>query len=92
VIVPAGYQRFNNLNPLGISFLAKAYEEDKLLGYTYAFEQASMVRVDPTSTPPLAGETLASVPGPLPLAGVGMTLIWSRRLRRRIGIKPASGS
>lgn len=91
VIVPAGYQSLNNLNPLGISFLAKAYQEDKLLGYAYAFEQAAKVRVDPLSTPPLAGETLVSVPGPLPLAGVGMTVLWSRRLRRRIGIKPASG-
>jgi amidase len=36
VIVPAGYQVLNNLNPLGISFLAKAYQEDKLLGYAYA--------------------------------------------------------
>lgn len=92
VIVPAGYQRLNNQNPLGISFLAKAYEEDKLLGYAYAFEQASMVRLDPNSTPPLAGETLSSVPGPLPIAGVSMVLVWSRRLRRRIGIKTPSSS
>ncbi len=89
VIVPAGYQSLNNLNPLGISFLAKAYEEDKLLGYAYAYEQASLVRQDPTSTPPLAGETLTRVPGPLPFAGAGMAVMWSRRLRRRIGVKPA---
>ncbi|MCP9935114.1 hypothetical protein KBZ08_14470 [Cyanobium sp. Candia 9D4] len=90
VIVPAGYQSLNNLNPLGISFLAKAYEEDKLLGYAYAYEQASLVRTDPLSTPPLAGETVTSVPGPLPLAGAGMALVWSRRLRRRIGMKPTA--
>lgn len=88
VIVPAGYQGLNNLNPLGISFLAKAYEEDKLLGYAYAYEQASLVRVDPSSTPPLAGETVTSVPGPLPLAGAGMAVLWSRRLRRRMGMGP----
>ncbi len=92
VMVPAGYQTNNNLSPLGLSFLAKAYEEDKLLGYAYAYEQASLVRTDPPSTPPLAGETVTSVPGPLPFAGVGMAVVWSRRLRRRIGVKSASGN
>jgi len=37
VIVQAGYQTLNNLNPLGISFLGKAYQEDKLLGYAYTY-------------------------------------------------------
>ena len=85
VIVPAGIQKLNNLNPLGISFLGKAYQEDKLLGYAYAYEQGSLVRKAPTSTPALAGESFSSVPGPLPVVGMGGAFLWSRRLRRRIG-------
>lgn len=92
VIVPAGYQKLNNLNPLGLSFLAKAYQEDKLLGYAYDFEQASLPRRAPTSTPALYGETIASTPGPLPIMGIGGAMVWSRRLRRRIGIQPGAGS
>lgn len=83
IIVPAGYQSLNNLNPLGLSFLAKAYEEDKLIGYAYDFEQASLARVAPLATPPLVGETITRVPGPLPAAGLGLAFGWSRRLRRR---------
>lgn len=83
IIVPAGYQTLNNLNPLGLSFLAKAYEEDKLIGYAYDFEQASLARISPLATPPLPGETITRVPGPLPVAGFGMAFGWSRRLRRR---------
>jgi Asp-tRNA(Asn)/Glu-tRNA(Gln) amidotransferase A subunit family amidase len=37
IIVPAGYQILNNKKPLGLSFLAKAYEEDRLIGYAYDF-------------------------------------------------------
>jgi amidase len=92
VIVPAGYQTLNNLNPLGLSFLAKAYQEDKLLGYAYDFEQASLARMVPTSTPALYGETIATTPGPLPIMGIGGAIVWSRRLRRRIGIQPGAGS
>jgi amidase len=92
VIVPAGYQTLNNLNPLGLSFLAKAYQEDKLLGYAYDFEQASLARKSPTSTPALYGETIATTPGPLPIMGIGGAMVWSRRLRRRIVIQPDAGS
>lgn len=63
----------NNGNPLGLSFLARAYEEDKLIGYAYDFEQAHASRQSPLLTPPL------------PLAAAGVTLAWSRRLRRRLG-------
>ncbi|MEB3261208.1 MAG: amidase family protein [Cyanobacteriota bacterium] len=80
IIVPAGYQTLNNKNPLGLSFLAKAYEEEKLLGYAYDFEQASLARLSPLSTPPLAGEP---VPGPLAVSGAAMAWTSSRKLRRR---------
>jgi amidase len=81
IIVPAGYQGLNNKNPLGLSFLARAYEEDKLIGYVYDFEQASLARLSPASTPPLVGEP---VPGPLALAGTAMAWRSSRQLRRRL--------
>jgi len=80
IIVPAGYQTLNNKNPLGLSFLAKAYEEDKLIGFAYDFEQASLARVSPFSTPPLAGEP---VPGPLAVSGAAMAWSSSRKLRQR---------
>lgn len=81
IIVPAGYQALNNKNPLGLSFLARAYEEDKLIGFAYDFEQASLARLSPASTPPLVGEP---VPGPLALTGAAMAWRSSRQLRRRI--------
>lgn len=72
---------------LGLSFLAKAYEEDKLIGYAYDVEQAHAPRLSPLLTPPLPDGTITTVPGPLPLAGAGagITFGWSRRLRRRLG-------
>ena len=45
ITVPAGY--VHGL-PVGISFFAKAYEEPKLIGIAYAFEQATQVRKAPT--------------------------------------------
>ncbi|MEB3259949.1 MAG: amidase family protein [Cyanobacteriota bacterium] len=87
IIVPAGYQTLNNKAPLGLSFLAKAYEEEKLIGYAYDFEQASLARMSPLSTPPLPGEP---VPGPLAIGGAGMAWSFSRKLRRRCrGFQPA---
>ena len=86
IIVPAGYQSLNNRNPLGLSFLARAYEEDKLIGYAYDFEQAHNARISPLLTPPLPGETIIVVPGPLPLVGVGLAFSWTRRLRRRLRV------
>lgn len=85
IIVPAGY--LPNLSPLGISFLAKAYEEPKLIGYGYAFEQASLVRQAPSFTPPLPGETIvvpeSSSVGGLLLIGVGAIALH----RRQRGVK-----
>ncbi len=44
-----------------------------------------MVRMAPSSTPALAGESITAVPDPLPVMGVGVAFLWSRRLRRRTG-------
>lgn len=44
ITVPAGY--VHGL-PVGLSFFAGAYQEGKLIGYAYAFEQATQVRHPP---------------------------------------------
>ncbi len=55
IIVPAGY--LANGAPFGVTFLGKAYSEPTLIGFAFAFEQASRVRRPPASTPPLPGES-----------------------------------
>ena len=55
VIVPAGVT--NEKMPVTISFLGAAYSEPRLLGYAYAYEQATHRRISPATTPALAGET-----------------------------------
>lgn len=42
--------------PIGLSFMAEAYSEPKLLGFAYAYEQAAQVYQPPATTPPLPGE------------------------------------
>jgi amidase len=51
ITVPAGY--VHGL-PVGLSFFAGAYQEGKLIGYAYAFEQAAKARQPPGFTPTLA--------------------------------------
>jgi amidase len=52
VIVPAGYLPRTG-QPYGITFLGRAWSEPRLLALAYAFEQASLARKPPASTPPL---------------------------------------
>jgi amidase len=75
IIVPAGYQ--NNLSPYGITFLGKAYTESDLIGYAYDYEQASQVRLAPTSTP--------AIPEPSLVGGLGgfCLLMLSRRFHQQ---------
>jgi amidase len=54
VIVPAGITK--EKMPVTISFFGPAYSEPRLLGYAYAYEQATQRRVSPSTTPALAGE------------------------------------
>jgi amidase len=54
IIVPAGIT--NEKMPVTISFFGPAYSEPRLLGYAYAYEQATKKRVSPSTTPPLVGE------------------------------------
>ncbi len=43
---------------LGIEFTGPAFSDAKLLGYAYAYEQATKHRKAPSLTPPLPGETI----------------------------------
>jgi amidase len=53
LIVPAGFT--SDQLPVGISFLGRPFSEPRLFGLGYAFEQATKVRRNPRTTPPLAG-------------------------------------
>jgi amidase len=48
---PAGFNA--KPAPYGVTFSGPAFSEPKLIGYAYAFEQATQHRVSPPSTPPL---------------------------------------
>jgi amidase len=43
--------------PYGVTFSGPAFSEPKLIGFAYAFEQATHHRQPPDSTPPLSGDT-----------------------------------
>jgi amidase len=46
VIVPGGY---SGRNPFGVSFLADGFSEPELISFAYDYEQATKLRVPPTS-------------------------------------------
>jgi amidase len=48
VTVPSGYV---GPLPVGLSFIAGRWDEPKLIGLAYAFEQATQIRVPPTLMP-----------------------------------------
>jgi amidase len=60
VTFPGGFSSPTSSAPLGVpvgaELLGPDYSEARLLGYAYAFEQASGLRKLPKSTPALAGE------------------------------------
>ena len=56
LIVPGGFT--SGQLPVGISFLGRPFSEPRLFGLGYAFEQATKVRRDPKTTPPLVGEEI----------------------------------
>jgi amidase len=57
VSVPSGY--LGEGLPQGLQILGRAWDEAKIIGYAYAFEQATHYRRPPPTVPPLA-ESLAS--------------------------------
>ena len=83
VIVPAGYAA--EVRPQGVSFLGPAWSEPQLIGFAYAYEQATQRRQAPTTinpdlvagvsctTPPATAAPRPRVPTrePLPATGGG---------------------
>lgn len=47
--------------PVGITFASKAYADNDLLRYAYAYETASQTRTSPTLTPPIPSDRISLV-------------------------------
>ena len=56
VVVPMGFGSAGL--PMTISFMARPYEEGRLIRYAFAYEQASMMRRPSPLVPPLDGEVI----------------------------------
>src|SRR5207253_3823640 len=56
IVVPMGFG-FQGL-PMTLTFFGKPYEERKMIGFAYAYEQASKMRKPSPLVPPLNGETI----------------------------------
>jgi Asp-tRNA(Asn)/Glu-tRNA(Gln) amidotransferase A subunit family amidase len=54
--VPSGY--LGQGLPVGLQILGRAWDESKIIGYAYAYEQATHYRRPPASTPPLTIATI----------------------------------
>jgi amidase len=62
ITVPGGFlppaAPIVNPFPSGVTFSGPAFSEPTLIGYAYAFEQATKYRIPPASTPPLPSDTV----------------------------------
>ena len=56
IVVPMGFG--SQGLPMTISFFGRPYDEGKLIGYAYDYEQATMMRRPSPLVPPLPGETI----------------------------------
>jgi amidase len=51
ISIPAGYQA-SNRRPFNIAFLGQAWSEPTLIGYAYAYEQATKLHQPPSAINP----------------------------------------
>ena len=56
IVVPMGFG--SQGLPMNIGFLGRPYDEGRLIGYAYDYEQATLARRPPPLAPPLAGEVI----------------------------------
>jgi amidase len=56
IVVPMGFGKQGL--PMTISFMGRPYEEGKIIGYAYDYEQATKLRRPSPLVPPLPGETI----------------------------------
>jgi amidase len=56
IVVPMGFGKQGL--PMTISFMGRPYEEGKIIGYAYDYEQATKLRRPSRLVPPLPGETI----------------------------------
>jgi amidase len=56
IVVPMGFG--SQGLPMTITFFGKPYEEKKIIGFAYAYEQASKLRRPSKLVPPLNGEII----------------------------------
>ena len=56
IVVPMGFG--SQGLPMTISLMGRPYDEGKLIGYAYDYEQATMMRQSSPLVPPLPGETI----------------------------------
>lgn len=72
ITVPAGYT--SEGLPVGISFLGEAFSEPTLLKLAYSYEQGTLNRLAPGTTPSLPGEVFEYEPIPEPSTNIGLAL------------------
>ena len=56
IVVPMGFG--SQGLPMNVGFLGRPYDEGRLIGYAYDFEQATLARRPPPLAPPLAGDVI----------------------------------
>ena len=56
IVVPMGFG--SQGLPMNVGFLGRPYDEGRLIGYAYDYEQATLARRPPPLAPPLSGEVI----------------------------------
>ena len=85
ISIPAGY--LADGTPFNISLTGTAFSEPILIGLAYSYEQGTLNRISPDSTPPLPGEEFEYEPVPESATTFGLSVVGlvalGLRLRRR---------